>query len=171
MSLIVCPLYDVEAVAAERRPSHVITLLDPGTPCETPAGLLRERHLRLDVYDVTTSFSGMEPAAPAVMERILDFAADWDETQPMLIHCFAGISRSTATAFAVACARSEGADERAIALALRRAAPHANPNRHIVRLADAILHRHGRMTAALDAMGQGALVGMGQPFDFPARHA
>jgi predicted protein tyrosine phosphatase len=166
VSLIVCPLFDVEAVAAERRPSHMITLLDPGTPCPTPACLTAERHLRLEVYDITAPFAGMEPATAEVVERILAFAGGWDEAQPMLIHCFAGISRSTATAFAVACARTEGADEREIARALRRAAPHANPNRHLVDLADQILGRRGRMVAALEAMGQGELVGMGQPFDF-----
>jgi predicted protein tyrosine phosphatase len=112
----------------------------------------------------------MEPAAPEVMEKILAFAREWDEARPMLIHCFAGISRSTATAFAVACARSADADEHAIARALRAAAPHAQPNRRLVALADDLLDRRGRMVDAVAAMGQHTLATMGAPFDFAARH-
>ena len=88
----------------------------------------------------------------------------------MLIHCWAGISRSTGTAFVIACERSPEADERHIALALRRAAPHALPNRRIVGLADQLMGRGGRMVAALDAMGDYD-AGAARAFDFPARHA
>ena len=39
------------------------------------------------------------------------------------------------------------------ARSLRRAAPHAQPNRRIVTLADRILGREGRLVAARQAMG------------------
>ena len=61
-------------------------------------------------------------------------------------------------------------DERDIARALRRVAPHASPNRRIVALADAQMGRQGRMLAALDAMGDYDYTAA-CPFDFPARHA
>ena len=71
----------------------------------------------------------------------------------MLIHCWAGISRSTATAFVLACERSPRVEERRIAQVLREAAPHASPNRRIVALADRLMGRGGRMIAAVEAMG------------------
>jgi predicted protein tyrosine phosphatase len=170
MTLIVCPLFDVEAVAAARKPSHLITLLDPGTPPPVLPQLGPDRHLRLALYDVSAPYAGIEPAPPQVMEEILAFAHGWDAARPMLIHCFAGISRSTATAFAVACARNPDADELGIARALRAAAPHACPNRRLVALADDLLGRGGRMVDAVEAMSQHALATMGTPFDLAARH-
>ena len=103
------------------------------------------------------------------MERILAFAQDWDEQAPMLIHCWAGISRSTATAFTLACARNPQADELEIALRMRRASPSAFPNRRIVALADDILGRRGRMLEAVEAMGANDFSTEGAPFDIAAQ--
>jgi predicted protein tyrosine phosphatase len=47
MQLIVCGLADVEPLLAARRPSHMITLLDPATLIAMPTVLAPERHLRL----------------------------------------------------------------------------------------------------------------------------
>jgi predicted protein tyrosine phosphatase len=87
----------------------------------------------------------------------------------MVVHCWAGISRSTASAFAIACARDPDADELEVALAMRRASPSAFPNRRIVALADDILGRHGRMVAAVEAMGGNGFVAEGVPFDLAVR--
>lgn len=170
MKLIVCGLADVEPLIAARRPSHMITLLDPASMIDTPPQLAPERHLRLGVNDITEPMEDMVAPDETVVGRILAFGRTWDGTRPMLVHCWAGISRSTATAFLLACERSPDVDERDIARALRRAAPHASPNRRIVALADAQMGRQGRMIAALDAMGDYDYTAA-CPFDFPARHA
>ena len=81
--------------------------------------------------------------------RWFDFAAEWDRRDPLLIHCYAGVSRSTAAAYAVACALQPEADELALAAALRAASPSATPNPRIVALADSHLGRQGRMVAAI----------------------
>ena len=67
----------------------------------------------------------------------------------LLIHCWAGISRSSAAAYAIACDRNPGF-ERDIAIELRRRSPSATPNRLMVRLADDLLQRDGRMVEAID---------------------
>jgi predicted protein tyrosine phosphatase len=105
-----------------------------------------------------------------MVERVLAFARDWDARAPMIVHCWAGISRSTASAFAIACERNPHADELAIAMAMRRASPSAFPNRRIVALADDILGRQGRMVEAVEAMGGNGFVPEGVPFDLSARH-
>ncbi|MDP3176221.1 MAG: hypothetical protein Q8M88_17495 [Phenylobacterium sp.] len=169
MVFIICGLSEVERLAKDRLPSHMITLIDPATPVSTPPSLTPSRHLRLNVNDITAPAEGLIAPSHAVVEKILGFGADWDEAAPMLIHCWAGISRSTATAFMLACERSAEADEREIALAMRRAAPHAFPNRRIVALADEVLGRRGRMVAALDVMGEFDHT-LARPFDFAARH-
>lgn len=169
MRLIVCGLADVEQLIAARRPSHMITLLDPATMIVTPPGLPPERHLQLGVNDIVEPMEDMIAPDESVVARILAFGRTWDERQPMLIHCWAGISRSTAAAFVLACERSPAAEERAIALALRQAARHASPNRRIVALADDMLRRGGRMVDAVEAMGEYDYLAAA-PFEFPARH-
>ena len=67
----------------------------------------------------------------------------------MVVHCYAGISRSTASAFAAACLLNPHRDEGSIARQIRAASPIASPNRLIVSLADKALGRDGRMLRAL----------------------
>jgi len=170
MTLIVTPLSRLPQVIAERAPSHLITLLSPDELIPTPDGFPAERHLRLGVHDIAVAEEGLIlPDAPLV-ERIFAFAQPWDAAQPMVVHCWAGISRSTATAFAIACERNPHADELEIALRMRKASPSAFPNRRIVALADDILDRRGRMLEAVEAMGANGFASEGVPFDLAARH-
>jgi predicted protein tyrosine phosphatase len=170
MTLIVCPLRFVEDLVAIRRPSHLITLLGPEELIHTPRCMPAERHLRLGVHDIAYPMEGMTHPDPALVERILEFGGGWDEAAPLLIHCWAGISRSTAAAYAIACERNPKADEFEIARRLRRASASAYPNRRIVALADDILDRRGRMLDAIEAIGGNNFEIEGVPFDLPARH-
>lgn len=169
MTIIVSGLAEVPALIVRRRPSHLVTLLDPASMIETPEGLAADRHLKLAVNDIAEPTEGLVPPDETIVQRLLTFGRTWDETHPMLIHCWAGISRSTASAFALACERSPDADEQAIALAMRAAAPHASPNRRIVALADDMMGRRGRMVDAVAAMGDYDWE-RARPFEFEVRH-
>jgi predicted protein tyrosine phosphatase len=81
-----------------------------------------------------------------------------------VVHCYAGISRSTAGAFITACALNPHRDEAGIAWSMRRASPIAMPNRRLVALADRLLGRNGRMVAAVEAIGAGIGAHEGDPF-------
>ena len=83
---------------------------------------------------------------------------------PLVVHCFAGISRSTASAFASVCALNPDRDEASIAQALRRASRTATPNIRIVALADRLLGHDGRMVAAINQIGRGELAAEAEPF-------
>lgn len=172
MAIIVCPLSRAPDIARERSPSHVISLLDPGTPFPALPGLAAERHLRLNVHDIEEDIDGLDACCGARMRTILDFVGEWPAASPILIHCYAGISRSTATAYITACAHNPQLDETEIALALRAASPSASPNRRFVALADAELGRNGRMSAAIEAIGRGASwfdIGEAAPFTLALR--
>ena len=82
----------------------------------------------------------------------------------MLVQCWAGVSRSTAAAYVVACALEGEGREADVARRLREAAPFATPNPLIVALADAQLGREGRMVEAVAAIGRGAETSMGRMF-------
>jgi predicted protein tyrosine phosphatase len=170
MTLIVCGLAEVPAIIAARAPSHMITLLDAASVIETPAGLPPAHHLRLSVNDIAQPTEGLILPSADLVHQLLAFGRAWDASAPMIVHCWAGISRSSASAFILACDRNPDADERLIAMRMRRAAKHAYPNRKIIALADDILGRRGRMVDAVEAMGDYEYSGYGVPFDFAAAH-
>ena len=174
MPIIVCPLSRAPELARDRRPSHVVSLLDPGSPFPSLPGYTDARHLRLPIHDIEAETDGQDALCDSRMRTILDFVGGWGREAPILIHCWAGISRSTATAYITACAHNPGADEAEIALALREASPTASPNRRFIALADAELGRGGRMRRAIDAIGRGPPwheVGEATPFMLPSRFA
>jgi len=165
MAILVCPLSKVPHLIETRSPSHLVSLLDPLSPFPYSD---RVRHLRVKVNDITEDTPGWTAPAREHVAEIIDFVSGWKREAPILIHCYAGISRSTATAFVTACLHNPGVDEEAIALALRRASPVAWPNARIVALADAELGRGGRMSRAIAAIGQGRAweeVGENTPFE------
>ena len=98
------------------------------------------------------------------MRALLDFARRWDRKAPIVIHCFAGISRSTAAAYSVAAALAPTRDEAELAATLRRLSPSATPNIRLVSIADRLLGRQGRMIAAIGSIGRGADAFEGVPF-------
>lgn len=166
--IYVCPKSKVPDAARDLRPSHLITLLDPADDMPTPEEVSGHRHLRLGMHDVIAP-SPLHHAPPDEMHvrELIAFAKGWDRGQPMLIHCWAGISRSTASALTIACMLSEPGREADIARMLRARAPHAQPNPRLVALADDILSRKGRMVDALDAMGPAKVVFEGVLFSLP----
>jgi predicted protein tyrosine phosphatase len=114
--------------------------------------------------DITEQIDGFVAPSDSHIEQVLNFVRGWDRSAPLVVHCYAGISRSTASAFAAACALNPHRDEIAIARQIRQASPSAIPNRLIVSLADRALGREGRMLRALDEMGPGSMVVEGRPF-------
>ena len=169
-AIYVCPKSQVPDAAERLKPSHLITLLDPADDMPTPDGIAAHRHLRLGMNDVVHALPDHTPPDEQHVREIIAFAQTWDRKRPMLIHCWAGISRSTATAFTVACMLNARGREKQIALALRKAALHAQPNARIVALADNLLDRDGRMVEALDQMGPAVAVYEGELFALGLDH-
>ena len=98
------------------------------------------------------------------MRTLLDFGQSWDRARPLVINCYAGISRSTASAYIICAALQPSRDERELAWDLRLASPSATPNPRLIALADAMLGRQGRMVEAVRSIGRGADAFEGEPF-------
>jgi predicted protein tyrosine phosphatase len=126
------------------------------------------RHLKLVMHDIDELRDGYTPPSEAHVTDLLDFVGKWDRTAPMVIHCYAGISRSTAATFIALCALNPATSEALIARRLREASPSATPNRRLVMLGDAALGRDGRMIEAVAAIGPGE-VSLAKPFWVSAR--
>ena len=165
--LLVAPLSSLADALQTHAPSHLISLLSPEHMIETPAGFPSAMHLKLGINDIIDPLAGAAPPAREHADQLLAFARSWDAKQPLLIHCWAGISRSMATAYAILCDRLGPGCEIQIALAMRRRAPHAQPNRLLIRHADEVLGRGGAMLAAVEAMGPPLLLEEGVTTFFP----
>jgi predicted protein tyrosine phosphatase len=166
--LHVCPFSALPTLVERAKASHVISLLQEEILVERPHGILPGRHLRLRVHDISEPLAGCVHPDLAHMEEIITFARAWGGQGPMVVHCWAGISRSTAAAYTALCSINPDVPEDLIALHLRRASPTAYPNRLMIRLADQALGRSGRMVRAVEAIGRGVIAGEAVPFAIAA---
>jgi predicted protein tyrosine phosphatase len=164
----VTSLSALNTVTARLQNYDLLTLLSPDYPPVDWSAFACERHVRLAFHDIVEPMPGLTLPDRGMMQAVLDFGRHSEPQRPLLIHCWAGISRSSAAAFAIACDRNPGF-ERDIANELRRRAPFVTPNRLMVRLADEMLARDGRMVEAVEKIGRGAEAREGEPYQLPLR--
>lgn len=165
LTLVVCPAHRAAELIDLHKPSHVVSLFSPGQEqLVSPAAA--EGTLQLCFHDLSEVREGFLAPGQDVIGTLLDFARLWTGPRPLLIHCWAGISRSSAAAYILACDRHPECEQE-IAADLRRRAPFATPNRLMVQLADDMLARRGRMVDAIAAIGRGAEATWGEPFWLP----
>ena len=167
-TIFVAPLSLVETTVVDAQVSHLVTLINGETPIATPPGIGPDRHLRLAMNDICEPQPGLVLPCETHVSHLVRFAREWDRQAPLLIHCWAGISRSTAAAFISLCALNPEGTERDLAWALRRASPTAYPNRLLIALADEALARSGRMIAAVEDIGRGRVAEEAEVFSLPA---
>jgi len=160
----VCPLSLVDATVLATGARQILTLLNVGTRMVRPTSVEERMHLFLGMNDIVEAADGQILPGEDHLSQLLRFVQKWDQQTPLLIHCYAGVSRSTAAAFVAACLLAPERDEADLAWTIRRLSPTATPNRRIVALADARLGRSGRMVAAVDAIGRGEECFEGVPF-------
>jgi predicted protein tyrosine phosphatase len=163
----VCPLSKVSETVAAANASHLISLINDDAAIVRPASIREENHLHLGINDIVEPLDGKVLPAEVHMGQLLAFIDGWDQTRPIVVHCLAGISRSTAAAFITLCVARPDRDEREIAAAIRQASRFATPNARLVALADAMLARNGRMIAAITAIGRGEVAFESVPFVVP----
>jgi len=160
----VSPSSRLDATLAACGAQWLVTLLTEGSDFTRPDIIEAPNFLLLTMHDIVEERDGMTAPATHHVEALLAFAEAWDRKRPLAINCYAGISRSTAAAYIVACALAPARDEAELAATLRALSPSATPNIRLVSLADAILGRSGRMTTAIRGIGRGADAFQGQPF-------
>ena len=153
--IFVCGLYEMPMHAERVRPQRLISLVPEHEQPDTPAVIAPGDHLRLIVDDVSVAGASPHAPDPRHIRALVRFLRETDGRSVMM-HCMAGVSRSTAAALIALALEAPGREHEAATL-LRNAAPHARPNRLMIELADRALRRKGRLVAALDAMGEASL--------------
>jgi predicted protein tyrosine phosphatase len=115
-----------------------------------PQGFENVDHkLRMLIADVVTE----EGATEEDIQRIIELAKHLRSySGKVLIHCEAGVSRSTAAALIIyACWLGPGREHEAMERVIAQR-PYAIPNRRMVKFADSLLQLGGRLVQARDAL-------------------
>jgi predicted protein tyrosine phosphatase len=160
----VCSLAKLHETIARTGARHVVSLLASDDNLTRPATIEPENHLWLQLHDITAPQDGFVAPQARHVEQLIAFVQRWPRETALVIHCYAGVSRSSAAAFVAACALSPASEEKTIAVALRRASPTATPNIRIIAIADELLARRGRMVSAVQAIGAGIVLPEALPF-------
>lgn len=156
-SIVVCPLANIAEMAVRHRAGAMVSLIAERQDFHRPGVIAAERHLKLAMNDIGFAGTG-DLIAPSEthVERLIAFVRDWDQSAPILIHCWMGVSRSPAAAVITALALHPEEDDFELAGRLRKAAPHATPNSRLIEIGDHMLGRNGRLIAAVKGIGRGA---------------
>src|SRR5271166_1360780 len=151
--LTVCGLDELKHHST-RGVTHVLSILDPDWP-EPESFEAFDRHMRATLY----FHDAIEPAPGIVLpqetdvETILAFGRNLgDDLRHLLIHCYAGISRSTAAMAMVLAQAFPNENEDAIVDRIVRIRPQAWPNSRMIGFADGLLGRNGRLIAAVSRL-------------------
>lgn len=136
-------------------------LISIGDPEEGPPrnyDLFDGPKLRLEFDDVSKMSDGATLASPVDIENVIRFCHRIDG--PVLIHCYAGISRSAAVAcILVAMKLGPGREDEALH-EVHVVKPSVYPNKHILNLADQLLDRRGKLLQAAFALFGGRIEDM-----------
>ena len=153
--LTICGLEELE-LHSGRAVTHVLSILDPDWP-DPEAFRAYDPHHRtiLRFHDAVEPRPGVILPQLGHTEAILAFGralghdAEARSEGHLLIHCHAGISRSTAAMAMLLAQLYPAEDEDRIFRRLSEIRPQAWPNSLMIEAADELLSRGGRLTEAL----------------------
>lgn len=137
--------------------SHVLSILDPDHPVPEAFGAFGEhRKLEVRFHDIIDETPGLLAPQPEHVGRVLalgrDLLAEPAATAHLLVHCHAGISRSTACmALILAQALPEQPADAVLKL-VHDLREKAWPNLRLIEIGDAMLGRRGTLVAAAHAL-------------------
>ncbi len=169
-TIIVCPLGSIAELSVRHGAREMVSLIAEKQDFHRPGVIAADRHLKLAMNDIGFGGgNGLVAPSEAHVEQLIAFLRDWDQTAPLVIHCWMGVSRSPAAAVIAALSLYPDQDEAALAARLRKVAPHATPNTRLIEIGDRVLGRQGRLVAAVKAIGRGADADGRASFALPVR--
>lgn len=152
--------------AAGMRFKHVISINNPDEEPPRTIGDHPGRHLFLEFHDVTREHTWGDATPPTRrhLERVVEFAGGILPDEPVLVHCAAGVSRSSAAALAVIASRLEPSEASATRAyeALLEAKQAIRPNEDMVAHTDQLLGYDGHLVRGWNRLfgGHGSTIWM-----------
>lgn len=122
--------------------THILSLLDPGVEIDDVSFFEGKERLRIDMEDID-SFDD-HPTAPTIdqVRQIIDWSRTIPDDASLLVHCEAGISRSTAAMMVILTDQYNGDFEKANRK-VRSIRYGACPNLRICFFGDVLLKANG----------------------------
>jgi predicted protein tyrosine phosphatase len=168
LKLTICGLDEIAGHCEAVGVTHVLSILDPGWPePESLRDFALDRRLKLNFHDVIEPEPGWITPERCDVELLLAFgrnlieiprqAGDEPGETHLLVHCHAGVSRSTAAAILLLAQHDPARPARDVVGQVIRLRPRAWPNLRIVEMGDALLGRNGEIVAAVRALYRLAL--------------
>jgi len=148
---IICGIPEL-AFHATSPVTHVLSILDPTEPDPLAfEAFPPHERLTLRFDDILDPAPGYVPPSPQHVEQLLVFGRDIGPAglSTLLIHCHAGVSRSTASAAALLLQAFPDTDPDAIFAHIGRVRPQAWPNSRMVAFTDEQLSLRGAASNAL----------------------
>jgi predicted protein tyrosine phosphatase len=165
--IYICNLAEMPGHVGRLKPTRLVSLQAPHEQPPTPQEIGKGCHLKVSVNDISQPLAGHILPEGSHIGPLIDFIGAWDpEEGPLLVHCFAGISRSTAAAMIALAVKAPGRVPE-LGHHLRHHAPHALPNRRMIEVADRMLDLDGRLIAAHQAMAPPTLAYSGPLTELP----
>jgi len=149
MEIFVCTYQHVQYLVEQTNAKYVLSV---GNSPEMDEGILDQlKFLYLQFADIDNPVPQniRHAASKEQIQQIIDFAKHWNGNGPMIINCRQGHRRSPAAAYIVMAALSKHKDYSALLNILRMSAPHAEPNKWMIKVADYLLQCEGKMNEAL----------------------
>lgn len=137
-NIIVTSIYGAQATSHEHLPEQTISFLDEGYTVPRFAVEPKHQLVITNVYD-TDNEQDLDAPSSAMVEAIINFV---QPDTKLLIHCIAGISRSTATAISLMVLRGSSVEDAVKATWKMR--PNMWPNRRILLLFDDHMKAEGK---------------------------
>jgi predicted protein tyrosine phosphatase len=164
-TIVVSPLARIAEMAVRHGAREMISLMAKEQSFHRPAVIRADRHLLLNMNDITFAGTG-DLVAPQDLHvrQIIDFAQSWDRNTPLVVHCWMGVSRSPAAALIAMLAVHPEENDMALVRRLRLVSPHATPNARLIEIGDSMLNRAGRLVDAVRSIGRGADADGNAPF-------
>ena len=152
--MAVCGLEELEGHCATNA-THVLSILDPAYPVPEAFGQYGE-HARLELrfLDIVDETPGQLMPGPDHVEQVLAFgrAVQAEPGASLLVHCHAGISRSTASLVLILAQAMPDVAAADVVAAVHAIREKAWPNIRMIELGDAMLGRGGSLVAATTAL-------------------
>jgi predicted protein tyrosine phosphatase len=144
----ICGVYDLESIK-NAQADYVVSIMDPDTPePESLAGFPSERILMLRFHDIIEETGNLTIPQESHMRQLLEFAPI-SKNAALLVHCAAGVSRSTAAAILILAQRNPMAAAGSVIVQATSMVPNAWPNWRMIEIGDALLHRDGQILTAV----------------------
>jgi predicted protein tyrosine phosphatase len=149
--ITVCGLEELKQHAGAHV-SHVLSILDPHWPVPEVFGTFHE-HEKLELRFDDVIEDGPIAPQPAHVEQLLAFGRDLNhepgQNAHLLVHCHAGVSRSSASMALLIAQAVPNATGEEIFAEILRIRPQIWPNLRILEIGDALLGRDGDLVAAV----------------------